>query len=314
VDHENVPDQRESAGTFIPASRKSETVTRETVRDAWLAAAHRNGTRDVYQREIRRFFQWCDSNGVDVLRAERVAIDLYRQSIYATAINEPEPSTVAKKLAALSSFYRYGTQEHGTAIPDNPVARVRRPRVSRKSATAGLDADEVAQLIEATEGEPLRDRAVVLLLYATGIRASELRGAAASGLRTERGHLTLKVSRKGGEKDYVTIRTEAADALRVYLDGRSDGPLFIGVRGGAISRYEVRQIMQRVVAHAGIAGKKITPHSMRHTFATLALDAGADIRDVQEAMGHCSIETTMRYNRARSTVERAPTHALAWRN
>lgn len=293
-------------------SKNSEPLTREKIRDEWLADVSRNSTRDVYAREVGRFFQWCDQERVEVLTARRSHINLYRQHIYAIAVDEPEPATVAKKLAALSSFYRYATQEYDEAVPDNPVARVTRPRVSRKSQTAGLDAGEVTGLLAATVGESLRDRAVVLLLYATGVRASELRGAKVAGLRTERGHLTLKVSRKGGEKDYVTIREEAADAIRAYLDGRTDGPLFVGVRGGPISRYEVRQIMQRVTRRAEIKGKRITPHSMRHTFATLALDAGRDIRDVQEALGHCSIETTMRYNRARSTVERAPTHSLPW--
>lgn len=315
-DHENEPDQRESAGTFILVSKNSEPVTREEIRDGWLADARRNATREVYEREIRQFFEWCDAERIDTLRARRVHINLYRQHIYATAAKEPEPATVAKKLAALSSFYRYGTEEHDETVPDNPVARVKRPPVSRESASAGLDAVEVRRLLDAAEDESLRDRAVVQVLYATGIRVSELRGATMAALRMQKGHLTMKVSRKGGKNGYVTVRPEAAEALRAYLATRTDtqGSLFRGVRGGTISRYEVRQIMQRVVKRAGIKGKRITPHSMRHTFATLALDAGRDIRDVQEALGHCSIETTMRYNRARSTVERAPTHSLPWSN
>lgn len=281
---------------------------RDRVRDAWLAACSRSSTRGVYAREIGYYFAWCDARGICPLRAGRADVDHYRQEL----LDRHEHSTVAKKLASVSSFYKHGTEEFEHLVPDNPVARVKRPRVSRKSATAGLDSAEVARYIQAAEAAPLRDRAVAFVLYATGVRVSELCGALVQELRVERGHLQMRVRRKGGEREYVTIRQEAATVLYEHLDGRTSGPLFVGIRGGPITRWEVAGILADLVKAARITGKRITPHSMRHTFATLALDAGVDIRDVQESMGHASIETTMRYNRARSTAERSPTHALVW--
>jgi site-specific recombinase XerD len=262
----------------------------------------------TYAYEIEAFFEWCDRRGLDVLDLDREHIDDYRQQ----QLDAHQESTVAKKLSALSSFYRYGLSERKPVVEDNPVAPIERPDVSRESRTAGLDADEVARFLTAAETLDQRDRAVAFVLYATGTRISELCGARASRLRTLRGHLQMEVQRKGGKTSWVTMRPEAARALHAYLDGRQEGPMFYGAGGGPISRHEVATILDDLTERAKIEGKRITPHSMRHTYATMALDAGVDIRDVQEAMGHSSIETTMRYNRARSTVERSPTHALAW--
>ena len=295
----------ELRGRFILLDEDS---ARAAIANDWLKDARRSSTAQTYRYEIRRWFEWCDANEIDALTPTRADVNGYRQHL----LRRHEESTTAKKLSALSSFYRYGRAEHADQVPDNPLERVTRPKLSRESATAGLDAGEVRRLLRAAERFPSRDRAVVLVLYATGVRVSELCGAMTNELRVERGHLQMRVRRKGGKRTYVTIRPEAVAALREYLGDRTDRPLFIGARGGAITRFEVAGILDRLVGAAGIRGKRITPHSMRHTYATLSLDGGADIRDLQESMGHASIETTMRYNRARSTVERSPTHLLAW--
>lgn len=274
----------------------------------WLKARRRPACAVTYAYEIEAFFEWCDRRRIDALQAEREHIDDYRQEL---AARHQDP-TIAKKLSALSSFYRFGLSERHPVVDYNPADRVERPRLSRESGTAGLDEAEVGRFLAAAQALPLRERAVVFVLYACGVRISELCGARASGLRTVQGHLQMEVKRKGGKTSWVTMRPEAAVVLTDYLDGRTDGPLFLGFKDHPISRYEVARILSGLVKAAEIEGKNITPHSMRHTYATMALNAGADIRDVQDSMGHSSIESTMRYNRARSTVERAPTHKLAW--
>lgn len=303
---EILPDWLRNRRTLILLRRPD---ARGTLARRWLKGRRRTGSAVTYAYEIERFFAWCDRRGINVLEADREHIDDYRQGL----LDRHADSTVAKKLSALSSFYRYGMSERKPIVEDNPVAPIGRPQISRESRTAGLDADEVAAVMSAAETLPARDRAVVHVLYATGARISELCGARAAKLRTVKGHLQMEVHRKGGKTGWLTMNSEAAQSLRTYLDGRADGPLFVGVREGPISRHEVAGILARLVKSAGVEGKTITPHSMRHTYATMSLDAGADIRDVQESMGHSSIETTMRYNRARSSVERAPTHLLTWR-
>lgn len=298
-----LPDQGELRGRFILSPPRDRGV----VAEAWLASTAREGTRRVYEREIRLYFEWCDLREVDTLAARRVDIDRYRQRLN----RRHSAATSAKKLSALSSFYRYGTEEFEDLVRTNPVLRIRRPKLSKDSTTAGLDLDEVRLLLAAADTAAPLDRAVTRLLFATGMRVSELCGALVRDLRTEKGQLTVAVSRKGGRVQRLLVQPKAAEALTAYLDGRSDGHLFIGSRNGPITRYEVALILAQLVKLAEIEGKNITPHSMRHTFATLALDAGADIRDVMHMMGHASIETTMRYNRARSSIERSPAHALA---
>lgn len=281
---------------------------RATLARRWLKGRRRPASAVTYAYEIEAFFEWCDQRGLDVLDLDREHIDDYRQELDGRF----EDSTIAKRLSALSSFYRFALNERRPIVENNPTARVERPRLSRDSRTAGLDSDEVRRFLSAAASLPVRERAVVFVLYACGVRISELCGARASGLRTVQGHLQMEVKRKGGKTSWVTMRPEAAVALTDYLDGRTDGPLFLGFKDHPISRHEVAGILSDLVKAAEIEGKNITPHSMRHTYATMALNAGSDIRDVQESMGHSSIESTMRYNRARTTVERAPTHKLTW--
>lgn len=279
--------------------------TREKVVGAWLDATAEDTTRAAYRRDWDQFSDWCEARGVDALAASRQDVDRYRQRL----LRHHARSTVARKLSTLSSFYRYGTLEYPDIVTDNPALRVRRPRVARESNRSGLDLEEARAVLALARAEGGRDAAVMLLLAWTGIRVMELRNASVTDLSVERGQRMLTVTRKGGKKQTLMIAPEAAAALDAYLDGRASGPLIMGARGGAVSRYEVAAIVDRYVTRASIV-KRITPHSMRHTFATLALDAGADIREVQRMMGHASVDTTMRYDRARDRVDRSPAHAL----
>jgi integrase/recombinase XerD len=303
-----VPEDRATGpgrGVLAAKIHYAPTSPRETVAAGWLAATRQDTTQRAYREDLDRYFAWCDVQGVDVLTASRIEVDNYRRVL----ARRYADTTTNRKLAALSSFYRHGTFEFEHLVPHNPVARVHRVKVSNESTTLGLDVAETKLLLEQADKAESCDRAMVRLMLTTGMRVSELCHATVADLHTERGHRTLEVRRKGGKRQRLVLAS-AWTPLAVWLDGRQTGYLFPGENGQPLSRHTVARIVKRLTAQAGI-DKRITPHSLRHTAATLALDAGVDIREVQRMLGHSSIETTMRYDRSISRVDRSPAHVLA---
>lgn len=293
---------RQMRGTKIPVRSETEAL----VVDGWLASSRQVATARTYEYVINDWVEWCRPKRVDPLNPKRAEIDAWRQLL----IRKHEAVTVKKKLSTLSSFLSYGMMEHGDAVTENPVKRVKLPRVSNVSNREALDRDETGRVLASSLRYGPRDAAVTHLLVWSGIRVAELRSAKADGFTTHNGVQYLSVIRKGGERASVLIPEPAMRVVTTYLEGRQDRALILGSRGLAISRHEVARIVARVCADAKIENKHITPHSLRHTFATLSLDAGADPLAVQEAMGHSSFATTQRYNHSATRVGRAPAHVL----
>ena len=201
-----------------------------------------------------------------------------------------DPVSVGRKLAALRSWLRFLVRRG--ALARNPAADIRGPRPGRKLA-AFLPIDEAVALLDGSETS-VRDRAILELLYATGLRVSELSGLDLDDV--DRGDATVRVLGKGRKERVVPYGAKAATALDVYLDGRglARGPLFTG-RGGR--RLGVRTLFEIVRRRARAAGltRRVSPHTLRHSFATHLLDAGADLRAIQELLGHSRLSTTQRY-------------------
>lgn len=210
-------------------------------------------------------------------------------------------TTLARRTAAARAFsawaYNRGHLESDVA------QRLASPKLNRHLPKV-VDAERAGELVEADindeahPAEALRDAAMLELLYATGIRVSELTGLDASGIDTQR--RTLRVTGKGNKQRVVPYGAKAAAALDAWLaDGRSDlaqkgeNALFVGTRGKRIDPRQVRRVVKRAAATAG-AGD-ITPHSLRHSAATHMLEGGADLRVVQELLGHSSLQTTQIY-------------------
>ncbi len=212
-------------------------------------------------------------------------------------------STVARKLAALRSLYRYLTRS-GTVSRD-PSRSLRTPRVPERIPTR-MEQDEVEALLHAPDPEtPLgqRDLAILELLYGTGVRVSELVGLDLPDI--DPGQRILRAFGKGGKERIVPFGEMAADALsswlrvRTGLLGKRGEPdaLFLNARGGRLSDRSVRTIVRRYLGEAGLprlAGA-VSPHTLRHAFATHLLDGGADLRAIQELLGHSSLATTQKY-------------------
>ena len=210
------------------------------------------------------------------------------------------PTTVARRVAAVRSFYRHqlllGTRA------DNPAAGLELPR-RPKTLPRTLSAAEAERLVEAANGttpRAMRDRALVELMYGAGLRVSE-----ALGLRRGAVDLEARLVRafgKGAKERIVPLGRPAVDALRRYiamgrphLDRRNRPELFLNARGGPLTRAGAFLILRRLAEKAGLEPERVHPHLLRHSFATHLLEGGADLRSVQEMLGHADLSTTELY-------------------
>jgi integrase/recombinase XerD len=155
-----------------------------------------------------------------------------------------------------------------------------------------------------------RDHALVSLLALNGLRDSEAIGANIEDLGLERGHRTLRILRKGGKVVTIPLAPRTARAIDLAVGERCEGPIFVGASGERIDRHAAGRIVRRIARRAEIA-KRVGPHTLRHAFITAALDAGVPLRDVQEAASHADPRTTMRYDRARVSLDRHATNIVA---
>ncbi len=281
------------------------TFHRELLVVASFLAGYGASTRTGYATDLRLFAEWCRTNGLDLFEVQRSHLELFGRSMEARGLMA---STVARRLSALASFYRYCEQEGH--VDRSPATHVRRPRVDNESRTLGLDRTELsAFMIQAGIGPP-REHALASLLALNGLRVSEALNADIGDLGLERGHHILRIVRKGGKGAIVPLAPRTARAVRLYIGERTNGPIFLGAEGGRMDRHAADRAVKRIARRAGIS-KRISPHSLRHSFITAALDAGVALRDVQDAASHSDPRTTMRYDRARHSLDRHATYVVA---
>ena len=262
-------------------------------------------TLEAYRRDLRRYVGFLEHRDVRSLRdVDERTIRSFVASLSAST-HGPEAASyratsVARTLSAVRSFHRFLLREGVTER--DPAAGVAQPRLPR-SLPRPLPVDDVRRLLEAPEeGSPtgVRDRAILELLYGSGLRISELTGMDVDDLDLEEG--SLRVLGKGGKEREVPLGSFAHDALDAYLTrgrpalatGVSRGALFLNARGGRLSRQSCARLLGRYVRLAGI-DRRVTLHTLRHSFATHLLEGGADVRVVQELLGHASVATTQIY-------------------
>ena len=280
---------------------------------AWLVG-HPKNTATAYRRDLDAWSTWCASLGVHPLAAERHHVDLWVRHLTTT----PQPATgrsasaatVARKLSALSGFYDFGVHDAGV-LTHSPVASVRRPKVSDESQAVGLTADELRRLLAAAVAHSPRSDALVTLLTFCGLRISEALGADVRDFGHDRGHRVLRVTRKGGKTARVALASPVVRAFDDYIADRTSGPIFLSSDGS--SRYPYRSAHEqlgRLCREAGLPAG-VTPHSLRHSYATESLRLGAALQDVQDALGHADPRTTRRYDRSSHNLDRSPNYLLA---
>jgi site-specific recombinase XerD len=302
----------------------------EEVTEAWLANRRLSPhTREAYRRDVAGWLAWCAGRDLDPLRAGFLDVNAYARGLESGV--DPRtgrplaPSTVARKLSGLSSWYDFLAKLR--AVDANPVGGADRPYVSRDhSATVGLAPDEVDALLRAADAETgpaaARHRAAVALLADLGLRVGELVSLDVADVGHERGHRSVRFVGKGGRARRRALTPAAGAALDSYLTQRAaaagttvdrlDGPLLVTATGGRIDRHAVFRLVRRLARQAGIPGAdRLSPHSLRHAFATTARAEGVPLEDVQDAMGHADPRTTRRYDRDRHNLDRDPSYTIA---
>lgn len=268
-------------------------------------AGYRGLTREAYALDLRQFLAWCDVHDLRLFAVRRADIECFARDLEARGRAR---ATVARRLCTVAGFYRYAEQEG--FLERSPAAHVRRPRLDYESHATGLDRNEVGALLVAAGLGSAAEHALVSLLAINGLRVSEALGADVESLGLERGHRTLTVLRKGGKIVTIPLAPRTARAIDLAIGERIEGPIFLGGNGARLDRHAAWRIVRRLARKAGI-NKPVGPHTLRHAFITAALDAGVPLRDVQEAASHADPRTTMRYDRARVSLDRHATYIVA---
>ena len=234
----------------------------------------------------------------DARKVDRLAIRAFLGELHHRQVKR---STVARKLAAVRSFFRYLKRQGKIAA--NPTLGVSTPKQERRLPRQ-LSVDEMSHLLEMPDDSTAlgaRDRAILELLYATGVRVSELTSLDFDDLDLSEG--MIRVLGKGRKERMVPVGSKAIQALRKYLRRRGElepkagsgkDALFLNFRGKRLNVRSVRRLLNQALEAAAIV-RKVSPHTLRHSFATHLLDAGADLRSIQELLGHASLSTTQRY-------------------
>jgi integrase/recombinase XerD len=280
---------------------------------ALLAARRSPRTVDAYRRDLAHLAGRLEHSPATATTDE---LERYLAELRAAGLSS---ATIARRAAAVRSFFRH--QALLGARRDNPAAELDLPRRTRRLPRT-LSPGEAERLIEAAAGlqpRDLRDRALTELLYGAGLRISE-------ALSLERGSVDLenrliRCVGKGEKERVVPIGRKAVEALRrylargrPYLDSRRRPELFLNAKGGPLTRAGAFLILRRLAAAAGLEPERVHPHLLRHSFATHLLEGGADLRSVQEMLGHADLATTELYThvtdrRRRELYFRAHPHA-----
>jgi integrase/recombinase XerC len=252
-------------------------------------------TISAYRSDLEQLTAFVAREAGGVARVSDVDHLLLRRYL-ALLGKRAKKSSVGRKLAAIRSFFRFLVRQG--VVAKNPAELIATPKKENR-LPFHLDIDQVTTLVEAPQEDDkhvLRDRAILELLYSCGLRVSELTGLAIGDLDLSGG--MVRVLGKGGKERIVPVGSRAIEAIRGYLQGRGElggsGPLFLNTRGQRINRRSVARIVDLHVLRIA-AFKRISPHILRHTFATHMLEGGADLRAIQELLGHASLSTTQKY-------------------
>ncbi len=262
----------------------------------WLEDGLSKNTLESYRSDLKNFALWLDKSDTQLLHANQADIQQY----LAVKFPQSKPRSIGRLVASMRRFYRYYLREN--LIEVDPTLQIESPKLPR-SLPKSLNEQEVEDLLNAPNVNQvigLRDKAMLELLYASGLRVSELIGIKVNEVSTQDG--VVRVTGKGNKTRLVPMGEEAADWIVRYLKNarpeilqkRLSDALFVTSRASAMTRQAFWYLIKRYARVAGIH-KPMSPHVMRHAFATHLLNHGADLRVVQMLLGHSDISTTQIY-------------------
>jgi integrase/recombinase XerD len=282
-----------------------EAVARRYLEHLTVERGLADNTLAAYRRDLERYVGFLGARRIeDLADVDAKTIRAFIASVSASTHGpDGEPyraTTVSRMLSTVRTFHRFAVREG--LVTDDPTAGVVRPRLPR-ALPHPLTVEEVTAIVEAPgDATPVatRDRAILELLYGAGLRISELVGLDVDDLDLD--DAAVRVLGKGSKERLVPIGRIARDAVAAYLTrgrpalatGRSRAALFLNTRGGRLTRQSCSRLLDAHRTRAGIT-RVVTPHDLRHSFATHLLEGGADVRVVQELLGHASVATTQVY-------------------
>lgn len=279
---------------------------------SWIGRRPSAHSQTAYAKDASWWLAWCAASSTNPTVAAPTDADQY-----ATALRESglAKSTRGRRLAAASSWYAYLVRAE--VAERNPFAGMERPSVSSDdSTTTGLTAAELGALLTyARENESARTYALLTVLATTAGRIGSVLSITVGALGSDQGHRTADLVVKGDKKKRVVLVPLAVAAIDAYLATRpgaaDDEPLFATRTGRPMDEPAAYRMLQRVATAARITGaSKISPHSLRHSYATALLSKGVPLADVQDAMGHADPRTTRRYDRAAGSLHRSPSYKM----
>jgi integrase/recombinase XerD len=307
-----------------PGLAPSDSARLTQLTATWLGRRTVN-TQRAYRRDLGHWITWCDRAGVGPLDARMMHMDAWIAWQRANGVSGRGPAaeaSIARRVATISSWYSYlirNTKDDARPLATtNPADTDGRPIIDPdNSPTVGLSTAEADRLITTADADGIRSSALIRLLLHCGPRCGSVIGADIEDLGYDRGYRILTVRMKGGKVRRIPLPASVAEAIAAMLEARGNpeaGPLFATRTGRRMDEPSIFRLVRRLAHKAGAnAAAVISPHGLRHTFATEALDAGASLRDLQDAMGHADPRTTRRYDRARNNLDRHPAHILATR-
>jgi len=267
----------------------------EAAAAAYLAR-YSGRTLEAYRQDLRGYFTWATSMGLDVLEVTRPHVELYRHHLELRGL---AASTIDRRLATVCGFYRFAHIDGRIAA--NPAQYVRRPKV-HPSEGRGLDRDEMARFLFTAERIDHEHAALAVLLALNGLRVTEACETNIEDMGLERGHRTLRIMGKGSKPAVIPLVPRTGRTLDLAIGERTEGPILRRRDGERLDRRTAHRWVRAIARRAGIGA--VHPHMLRAGFIMAALDAGVPLRDVQLAARHADPRTTTIYDRRRANFDR----------
>ena len=283
-------------------------LTPDEIVAARFLSRYREPTRSGYAMSLRAWFKWCREKGLQPMLVERAHIELWARELEEVRGNKM--STICGKLNAVCGMYKYAQRDR--FLEHNPAEWVERPTVPRYSSTESLSRSEMLALLDLGQQSGPRDHALVCILGLNGLRVGEAVSLDIEDLGMRQSYRTIKFKRekKSGEVAEMPLSPRTSHAIDQAIYGRTSGPIFL-IRGQIrMDRRGADRVVKRLCKDAGIT-KRITPHSFRHSFITLSLDAGVSQRDIQNSVGHADPRMIAYYDRNKNSLPRHATHYVS---